>query len=359
LSIVRILITGICGFVGSSIAKALIEHTSEMSVLGLDNFIRPGSESNRLKLKNLGVSVLHGDVRLVSDFETLPPVDWIIDAAANPNVLAGIDGRCSSRQLLEHNLIGTTNVLEYCKATKAGLILLSTSRVYSISALAGLPLIVREKRFALDSTVPLPLGVSCAGIDETFSTGAPISLYGSTKLASEILALEYATAFSFPVWINRCGVLAGAGQMGTAEQGIFSYWLHAYARRRPLRYLGFDGRGCQLRDAFHPHDLASLLLRQMAEPNRPGPHLFTVGGGAENAMSLAELSAWCEHRFGRHKVQAELRTRPFDVPWLVMDSTRVAGCFGWHPQRTIASILEEIAAHVEQNPDWLERTALS
>ncbi len=75
-----------------------------------------------------------------SDLETLPAADWVIDAAANPSVLAGVDGRTSSRQLIEHNLHGTLNLLEYCKRHKAGFILLSSSRVYSIPALAGLPL---------------------------------------------------------------------------------------------------------------------------------------------------------------------------------------------------------------------------
>jgi CDP-paratose 2-epimerase len=72
--------------------------------------------------------------------ETLPVADWVIDAAAQPSVLSGRDGKTSTRQLLEHNLIGTINLLEYCRASRAGLILLSTSRVYSIPALTQLPL---------------------------------------------------------------------------------------------------------------------------------------------------------------------------------------------------------------------------
>jgi len=80
--------------------------------------MRPGSETNRLKLKRAGIRVIHGDVRQASDFETLPDVDWVIDAAANPSVMAGVDGRSSSRQLVEHNLCGTLNILEYCRAKK-------------------------------------------------------------------------------------------------------------------------------------------------------------------------------------------------------------------------------------------------
>src|SRR5689334_9986245 len=136
----RVLITGICGFVGSSVAEALLRNCSGISITGIDNLMRSGSERNRLRLRKLGVSVIHADLRAASDFEELQPADWVIDAAANPSVLAGIQGGFTSRQLFEHNLAGLVNVLEYCKVHKAGLILLSSSRVYSIPALASLPL---------------------------------------------------------------------------------------------------------------------------------------------------------------------------------------------------------------------------
>jgi CDP-paratose 2-epimerase len=296
-------------------------------------------------------------VRQPSDFESLPAVDWVLDAAANPSVLAGVDGRSSSRQLVEHNLLGTVNLLEYCKQRSAGLILLSSSRVYSVSALASLPLRVSGKRFVIDESRPLPAGFSARGVSEDFSTQAPVSLYGSTKLASEMLALEYGATFGFPVWINRCGVLAGAGQMGTAEQGIFSYWIHSCARKRPLRYIGFEGLGYQLRDAFHPVDLTALLYRQMNDPDKPGARLFNLGGGPGNSMSLAELTDWCCQRFGDHSVEPDLRPRPFDIPWLVMDFTQAGEHFGWKPRRLLPQVLDEIAVHAEQNPDWLRVTA--
>ena len=353
----KVLITGICGFVGSSIAAALSERDRTVSIVGIDNFIRPGSETNRLKLSHLGVRVLHGDMRLASDFESLSGVDWVLDAAANPSVLAGVDGRSSSRQLVEHNLLGTVNLLEYCKAHKAGLILLSTSRVYSIAALSALPLIENGRRFVIDGSRSLRPGVTAAGIAEEFPTDVPVSLYGSAKLASETLALEYGATFGFAVWIDRCGVLAGAGQMGTAEQGIFSYWVNSYLRRRPLRYIGFEGRGRQVRDAFHPADLTTLLQKQMSEPGKPGARIFNIGGGAANCMSLAELTDWCGQRFPKHEVTSDSQPRPFDIPWLVMDSSRAAAHFGWRPERPLPQILEEIALHAEQNPEWLRITA--
>ena len=353
----KILITGVCGFVGSSLARCLLERIEGLEIWGIDNLMRPGSETNRGTLQQLGVTILHGDIRNPSDLAMAPKVDWVIDAAANPSVLAGLSGG-SSRQVVEHNLVGTVNVLEYCKGHQAGLILLSTSRVYSIAALARLPLQVIENAFVLDASKELPPGVSPEGIDTGFSTQAPISLYGGTKLASEAVAMEYGFAFGFPVWINRCGVLAGAGQFGTPDQGIFAYWVNAHLRRRPMRYIGFGGAGYQVRDAFHPRDLAGLIHAQMSAPGTDGRPIYTVGGGAGNAMSLARLTAWCDERFGAHPIQADKSPRPYDIPWVVMDARRARAELGWQSSIGLTAILDEIADHAERHPHWLELSGL-
>ncbi|HEY0790882.1 MAG TPA: NAD-dependent epimerase/dehydratase family protein [Chthoniobacterales bacterium] len=351
----RVLITGCCGFVGTSVAETLAGQQSGLALHGADNFIRSGVHLNRSRFERVGGRFWHADLRNASDLDALPAVDWVIDAAANPSVLGGIDGRSSVRQVVEHNLVGTVNVLEYCRRHGAGLILLSTSRVYSIPALAGLRLEVAGTRFKLVEHAALPAGLTSAGINERFSTAAPISLYGATKLSSEVLALEYGRTFGFPVWINRCGVLAGAGQFGTAEQGIFSYWLHAWRTPRRLRYIGFEGRGFQVRDAFHPRDLTVVLAQQLSDPGEPdADRTFNLGGGLEGSMSLAELSAWCVERFGPRPVDADLTPRSFDLPWIVMDSAQACARWDWRPRLALHQILGEIADHAEQNPGWLE-----
>jgi CDP-paratose 2-epimerase len=352
----KVFITGICGFAGSAIARRIRQALPGSEVFGLDNLSRAGSERNRT-LAAYGIRNFHGDIRSASDLETLPSADWVIDAAAIPNVLGGVDNRSSSRQLVEHNLFGTLNILEYCRRSNAGLILLSTSRVYAIQPLAKLPLQIDGQRFSPRLSQIELQGISSVGISEEFSTAAPVSLYGATKLASEALALEYGDAFGFPVWINRCGVLAGAGQFGTAEQGIFSFWLHAWRSKRPLRYIGFGGKGLQVRDAFHPDDLAELILNQFQNSESKSHRICNVAGGLDHSMSLLELSAWSANRFGPHAVTAETTERRFDVPWVVLDSSRVRNLWNWLPKRSLTSILNEIADHAEKNPDWLEMTS--
>jgi CDP-paratose 2-epimerase len=350
----KILITGVCGFVGSALAQCLLERLEGVTIAGIDNLMRPGTETNRASIERMGVGFVHGDLRSASDVAGLPVCDWVIDAAAEPSVQAGLSGAGSSRRLFEHNLAACGNVLEYCRQHKAGLLLLSTSRVYSIAALAAIPLRLRDRAFVLDPAAELPRGLTTNGIGVDFSTAAPVSLYGATKLASEILALEYGAAFDFPVWVTRCGVLAGAGQFGTPSQGIFAYWINAHLRRRPLRYIGFHGGGHQARDAFHPRDLAALLIAQMRAARSGGTRVYTAGGGPANTMSLAQLTAWCDERFGPHAPLAGNEPRKYDIPWLVMDNTAAAADLGWRIETPLPAILEEIAQHALQHPDWLE-----
>ena len=356
----RFIVTGGCGFVGNAICREIIEHLPGAKIVAFDNLRRAGSELNRAELHKRGVTVVHGDARCQSDVDALGECDWLIDAAAEPSVLAGtaaMAGRgAGTRQLLEHNLLGTVNLLEAAARRKAGIVILSTSRVYSIQALAALPLRERDSAYEIDTSSAVPPGAGPQGITEAFSTAAPVSLYGATKLASEALALEYADLAGVPVIVNRCGVLAGAGQFGRADQGIFSWWIHSWARRRPLRYIGFGGRGLQVRDCLHPADLARLVIIQTQSTTGSCRSLVNVSGGTDSAMSLAGLSAWCACRFGSHEVTASAEQRPYDLPWVVLDSSVASSLHGWKPERDVDTILEEIACHAERHPDWLDIT---
>lgn len=358
----KVLITGICGFAGATLARAFLERTEGLQILGFDNLSRKGSKTNIELLRALGVNLHIGDL-LDRDFlATLPPADFILDCAANPSVLAGVDGKTSSRGVIEQNLFGTVNLLELCKKWQAGFSLLSTSRVYSINDLLKIPLRVEDAAFLPERPVS---AASVAGVTEDFSTAPPVSLYGATKITSELLALEYGDAFDFPVWINRCGVLAGAGQFGRADQGIFSYWIHSWRGQRPLRYIGFGGAGHQVRDCLHPQDIAPLLVQQFQTSSSPRqPAIVNLSGGAKNSMSLAQLTRWCRARLGPHPLFSNdtspptpSSTRPYDIPWLVLDHTRAINSWQWSPTTPLETILEEITTHAEANPHWLDMTS--
>ena len=354
----KLLITGICGFVGSTLAKAFLNRDSNCQIIGIDNFSRAGSWLNKAPLEQLGVRVFHGDIRESSDLDTLPSVDWVIDAAANPSVLAGVDGKTSSRQLVQHNLQGTINLLEYCKQHSAGFALLSTSRVYSIPGLSGIQVKEKAGAFYPVAEQVFPVGISPEGVCELYSTAPPVSLYGSTKVASEHLALEYGATFGFPVWVNRCGVLAGAGQFGHPGQGIFAFWVHSFREKRSLKYIGFGGKGYQVRDCLHPNDLVTLLMKQFAEPLHSNkPRIINVSGGIQNSLSLRQLSRWCEARFGENIVVETETERPFDIPWMVLDATKASHIWQWSPQTSIDEVLTGIADFAETQSNWCALSA--
>ncbi|WP_448702972.1 NAD-dependent epimerase/dehydratase family protein [Mucilaginibacter sp. AW1-3] len=350
----KILITGAAGFVGYQMAKYFKEYYTDATILGIDNLSRRGSEYNVPLLKELGCTFFHGDIRNKEDVDDLPKVDWVIDCAANPSVLAGLEG--GSFGLINNNLIGTIYLLEKCKRDNAGFIMLSTSRVYSIDELNRIPLAEKEDCFAIEQNAQYPRGFSEWGVAESFSTSAPISLYGSTKLASEVLALEYHYTFGFPVWIDRCGVIAGPGQFGKIDQGIFSFWIYQYLLGKPLSYIGFGGKGKQARDFFHPRDLFSMIQMQIAEPDKKVSRLMNLGGGVENTYSLAQLDAFCKQQFGNDKVINSItENRSFDIPLYVTDYSLAKKEWGWQPKMTAEGILNEITEYARKNIDLIKK----
>jgi len=115
----KILITGGCGFVGSNLAILFKQYYTDSEIYCLDNLSRRGSEINLQKILAQGIHFVHGDVRIKTDLERIPAVDVVIDAAAEPSVLAGtIPGELEN--LIDTNLNGTINTLYFAKKTSGG-----------------------------------------------------------------------------------------------------------------------------------------------------------------------------------------------------------------------------------------------
>ena len=350
----KVLITGIAGFVGSRLAEYFKSYSQAIEIIGIDNLSRRGSETNLTLLKSLGCTFIHGDIRVKEDVEVLPKVDWIIDCAADPSVLAGVTS--SAAKLIGNNLIGTLTLLEKCAKDNSGFIILSTSRVYSIESLNKIPLKETQDRFEIDAGKTSPIGSSLAGITEEFSTKSPVSLYGATKLSSEIMAEEYAMLYKFPLWINRCGVIAGAGQFGKIDQGIFSFWIYQWLLNKPLSYIGFSGTGKQVRDFLSPQDLAKLILKQMNTPQHKAPKIMNVGGGYKISMSLKELSTYCQERTGiKREVKSFEQDRPFDIQLYITDNTLVNKLWDWKAEKEKFELLDEILDWANKNYYLIEK----
>lgn len=331
----KILITGGAGFVGSSLAIAFKMHYPDHHVICLDNLSRRGSELNLPRLREHGIEFVHGDVRNSEDLTKIGQVDWLIECSAEPSVHAGYGD--SPAYLVNTNLIGLINCLEFLRQFGGKMVFLSTSRVYPIKALRALPLRIQAQRFVLEAHEP--------GISEQFTLEGPRSLYGATKLCGEYLIQEYSQMYGIPAIVNRCGVLAGPWQMGKVDQGFMALWVARHVFGGQLNYMGFGGEGMQVRDVLHVADLFSLLCRQMQHPADHQGTVYNVGGGLANSVSLCELTQMVSQMTGqRCAVGSDPITREADIPYYVTDITKINQKTNWSPQIGIPQLVEELYA---------------
>lgn len=343
----QVLVLGGAGFIGSSLAIGLKQLYPQWQIICLDNLRRRGSELNIPRLKQLDIQFVHGDIRSPSDLDPgVLDVETIIDCSAEPSVLAGFT---SPQYVLQTNLLGTVNILELARLTQARLLFLSTSRVYPIAALESLQLQELPSRFALAPTQTI-LGVSAQGISEDFPLQGYRSLYGTTKLASELLIEEYRQAYGIQAIVNRCGVITGPWQMGKVDQGVFVLWVAAHYFQKPLNYIGFGGTGKQVRDLLHVQDLLNLVTYQLEHFDQLDGEIFNVGGGSSNSLSLIETTQLCQAITGKStQIQAYPEGRPGDIPIFITDSAKVINKTGWQPTITPEASLQDIYQWISKN----------
>jgi CDP-paratose 2-epimerase len=344
---VRILITGGAGFVGASLALALSRGGHE--VVALDNLHRRGSELNLPRLREAGVEFVHGDVRVPADLAGVGEIDALVECSAEPSALAGVDGAVD--YVLDTNLTGAINCLELARRTGAALVFLSTSRVYPVRALDQVAYVESDTRFEIASEQSLP-GVSPAGIAETFPLEGARTLYGSTKLAAELLIAEYAESFGVRAVIDRCGVIAGPWQMGKVDQGVFTHWVLSHVIGRELTYIGYGGTGKQVRDLTHVDDLCDLVALQLSGIDEWAGATVNVGGGRDISLSLRETTDLCREITGREVPVVDSRSaRPGDVRIYLSDCARLYERTDWRPQRGARQVLEDIHQWIVQNEE--------
>jgi len=351
----RILIIGGAGFVGSSLATAYREENPATQLVVFDNLHRRGSELNLARFKRMGIEFVHGDIRSREDLEDVPgSFDLVIEASAEPSVHAGQSGH-GVNYLIGTNLNGTMNFLEFVRKRSASGIFLSTSRVYSIPALKEIQFQEDANRLQLSPQQTIP-GISDRGIATDFPTvGRGFrSLYGSTKLASELFIEEYAAAFDLNIFVNRCGVIAGPGQFGKTDQGVFTLWVARHQFEGTLSYTGFGGQGKQVRDLLHPRDLFDLIVLQTRQLEKHRGQIFAVGGGPEGSASLKEYTAICQEKTGKQiPIASQPETAHVDIPWFVTDLSHVAATFGWKPKVSVPEIVGEISSWLRQDESTL------
>lgn len=343
-----VVIAGGAGFVGSNLAIRLRGAYPAAQILVADNLKRRGSEWNLSRLAEHGVAFVHADIRRPDDLRFAgKSFDLVVDCSAEPAVLAAYDQ--GPAYVIDTNLVGTVNLLELARRDRADVVFLSTSRVYPVAALEAIAYDEQPTRFAISSEQTMP-GVGAAGVGEDFPLAGARSLYGTTKLACELILEEYADMFGTRYVIDRCGVITGPWQMGKADQGVFALWMGRHYFKQPLKYIGYGGTGKQVRDLIAVDELCDLVLLQLARIGELPRRVYNIGGGVASSLSLLETTALCEEITGnRVELERVAENRPADVRLYVTDNGRVTADLGWAPRKAPRQTLAEIFAWIRAN----------
>jgi CDP-paratose 2-epimerase len=343
-----ILVAGGAGFVGSNLAIRLRARYADARIIVADSLKRRGSEWALPRLAAHRIEFVHADIRRPDDL-TFPGAafDLVIDASAEPAVLAAYEN--GPTYIVDTNLLGTVNLLEVARRHGAAVVFLSTSRVYPVASIEAIAFEETDTRFAIAREQSLP-GVSANGIAESFPLEGARSLYGTTKLACELIIEEYADMYGLPYVIDRCGVITGPWQMGKVDQGVFALWMGKHYFKQALSYIGYGGTGKQVRDFVGIDDLGDLVLLQIERMSDLPRRRYNVGGGVASSLSLYELTAMCEAITGnRVEMRRVSEKRPADIRLYVTDNARVSGDIGWAPRRSPQQTLQSIYTWIREN----------
>jgi len=317
----KILITGGCGFVGSNLCLFLKQ--KKHKITSLDNLSRKGSKYNLNLLKKEKIKNLKVDIQNYKRISKLNKFDLIIDCCAEAAVEISKD---QIDKVIDTNLIGTINILKKAKKDKSKIIFLSSSRINPINEMNK---VLNKKN--LNTKI-----VSNKSFNENSTVFGPKTIYGVTKLASEMFIEDFSYAFKMKYIINRCGVISGPLQFGKQDQGFVSLWIWKHLTKKKLNYIGYNGLGNQVRDILHIYDLCDLINLQIKKINSINNTLFTVGGSKKNSISLKELTKICE-KISKNKLNISKikKTSIYDIPYFVTDNSKVTRTYNWKPKRNV------------------------
>jgi CDP-paratose 2-epimerase len=323
----KILITGGCGFVGTNLALFLKQKNHKIS--SLDNLSRKGSKYNLKLLNNEKIKNYRIDIENDRKILKIPKFDLIIDCCAEAAVEVS---KNNFEKVINTNLLGTINILKKAKIDKSKIIFLSSSRVYPINSLKDL---VDKKKLKKSLKINKMF-------NENSNINGPKTIYGVTKLASEMFIEEFSYAFKMKYIINRCGVISGPLQFGKQDQGFISLWIWRHLMKKKLSYIGYEGLGNQVRDVLHVDDLSELINIQIKNLNKINNTLFTVGGSKKSYTSLKKLTEICQKITGNKLSMSKIKkTSIYDIPYFITDNSKITRTYGWKPKKNITNIIKD------------------
>jgi CDP-paratose 2-epimerase len=237
------------------------------------------------------------------------------------------------------NANGTLNLLECTRrhAPKATFIFTSTNKVYGDRP-NDLPLVEKDLRWEID-----PGHAFQAGIPESMSVDQTThSLFGTSKVAADVMVQEYGRYFGMKTGIFRGGCLTGPSHSGTQLHGFLAYLVKCAVNRTPYQVFGYQGK--QVRDNIHSHDLINAFWHFYKNP-RPG-EVYNMGGGRHSNCSMREAIALCEEIGGKPLMWSySEQNRKGDHIWWISDVGKFRSHYPtWEYQYTLRDIMEQLFA---------------
>ena len=326
-----IAITGGCGFIGCNLADRLAARGDRVVIL--DNLVRAGVRENAQWLKSRHgerITITIGDIRdPITVIDTVRSAKAVLHLAAQVAVTSSLESPIDD---FEVNARGTLNVLEAVRLHNpaAPVLFASTNKVYG--RLIGDDEIVRVGQRYQPTDPTLAPGVSEA---------APLDLYspyGCSKGAADQYVHDYARVFGLKTAVLRMSCIYGPRQFGNEDQGWIAHFVLSALRGAPLTIYG---DGCQVRDALYVADAVDAWLAVLDNIERTRGHVFNLGGGPANAISLLELIDQITQLSGRVKF-GFADWRPGDQPWYVTDISALTEATGWRPATPFADGLRAL-----------------
>jgi len=298
---VRALVTGVCGFIGSTLAERLLVEGHQ--VVGVDSFTgyypRAVKEENVASLlERPGFGLIEADLADVALGPLLDGIDTVFHLAGQPGVRASWGSEFAN--YLDWNVGATQRLLEACRDR---------------------PL----DRFVYSSSS------SVYGNATSFPTNEddrpqPFSPYGVTKLAGEHLCTLYGTNFGVPTVSLRYFTVYGPKQR--PDMAMHKLFEAAIAGAS----FPMNGDGSQIRDFTFVDDVVQANVLAAGVPCAPG-RVYNVGGGSKT--SLAEVIELVE-RFLERPVRIErVGDAAGDPARTGADTSRIQDELGWTPRVSI------------------------
>lgn len=283
----KLLVTGSSGLIGSEVCLHFASLGWEIH--GVDNNQRAvffGSQGdtrwNQQRLQTVIKGFVHHEVDIrdrqgvLNLIDSLRP-DAIVHTAAQPShdLAAKIPF-----DDFDTNAVGTLNLLEATRqfTPDAPFVHLSTNKVYG-DAPNEIPMLELDSRW--DYADPNYEN----GIPETFRIDqSKHSLFGASKVASDIMVQEYGRYFGLKTCCLRGGCLTGPNHSGVELHGFLSYLVKSNLEERTYKIYGYKGK--QVRDNIHSYDVARFIEEFINNP-RCG-EVYNLGGGKNNTCSILE-----------------------------------------------------------------------